>query len=92
MSSSSSDCKNDSSDNSEKNSVANSGVEYWKKVRQQWVQKTDKAIINNTVKAKSIDVEDVVEKIFSSNGAPNAPLTEPVPLRFSYHLIKYCFF
>ena len=93
MTSKLSDSKVDSKTNSEKLSSGktdskidseyrNVGYLNWLQLRQEWLQKKQPTSSNNTscsrVVAKSIDVDDVIERIYSNTS--NGVLKEPIPL------------
>lgn len=58
----------------------NTGLDRWEEIRKEWVkvvpQKATKR--RGEVKAKNIDVDDVIERIYSQTG--NGTLREPLPL------------
>ena len=61
------------------NEFVNLGMENWQRIRRNWLQVTSDAKRHKgEVKAKSIDAEDVIERVFSQSG--NGVLREPVPL------------
>jgi len=55
----------------------NLGMNCWLAARREWL-KVDPRVTKSEVKAKNVDVDDVIERIYSSSG--NATLREPLPL------------
>ena len=61
----------------------NAGLQRWEKMRAEWTSTQSgedgvRASRRGEVRAKTIDVEDVIERIFSQTGKGQLP--EPIPL------------
>mmetsp|Transcript_43526 Transcript_43526/g.86497 ORF Transcript_43526/g.86497 Transcript_43526/m.86497 type:complete len:99 (-) Transcript_43526:193-489(-) len=58
----------------------NDGLEKWESIRAKWIEPIPEKCIKRKgeVRAKSVDVDDVIERIYSQTG--NGTLREPLPL------------
>ena len=63
------------------NEFVNTGLLRWEKRRAEWLQGRDvtgRRKRTTEVKSKTVDVEDIIERIYSPSG--NGKLAEPLPL------------
>lgn len=59
------------------NEFVNHGLNNWEKIRANW-RSTDKVTKKPDVGAKNVDVDEVIQRVYSSQGGGLLP--EPIPL------------
>jgi hypothetical protein len=74
------DSKQTESKSSSEGDFVNPGLQRWEQIREDWVKVVPGRATKRKgeVRAKAVDVDDVIERIYSQNG--NGTLRDPLPL------------